>query len=242
MPKAQVFLTQFQKDKLEYYFNFFDADGNKCLEMDDLDVIMKKILEFTGWEKNSAKAKECYEVHHVFFEVMREKATKENTGGKIMLKEWFDIWNNLLPGCKGMGNFPIWLRRLPYILFKMIDYKEDDEIDVEEMAHFYEKMVGLSPEESIARAFKGMEQMTDGGRYRLDYNGYEQIFANFLIGRTPHGPGRYIFGCFEDKVVPFQLIQPAADDNEEEDAKMKRQRQGRRRSSIDQRVKIQYRA
>ena len=49
------------------------------------------------------------------------------------------------------------------------------------------------------------------GRYPLDADGYEQIFANFLLGRTPHGPGRHIFGCFEHiaSQMPFRLIQPA---------------------------------
>ena len=40
-------------------------------------------------------------------------------------------------------------------------------------------------------------------------DGYNQIFANFLLGKTPYGPGRFIFGCFEHMVerTGFILIQ-----------------------------------
>ena len=58
--------------------------------------------------------------------------------------------------------------------------------------------------------------MLQNGKYPLNQAGYEQIFSNFLLGKTPHGPGRHIFGCFEHSVsqTPFRLIQPAPDDDD----------------------------
>lgn len=56
------------------------------------------------------------------------------------------------------------------------------------------------------------------GHYPLNLDGYEQIFANFLLGRTPYGPGRHIFGCFEHDLAKasFSLIQPAPPDDDTE--------------------------
>ncbi|ESO83139.1 hypothetical protein LOTGIDRAFT_236745 [Lottia gigantea] len=235
---ADQSLTKFQKIKLEYYFNFFDADGNKSLDMNDFKLLMEKILDYTSWESDSIEGKECYEVCHVFYEVMTDKAERDQAGGKVELKVWFDLWNKLLPGCKGLGNLPIWLRRLTPTLFKIIDYKEDGVIDIEELACFYQKMVGLPEDVAQKRAIDGFKQMTDNGRYNLDIHGYEQIFANFLIGRTLLGPGRYIFGCFEDKVEPFQILQPAVEEDDVDTSNLKKSAQ--RRGSIDLRVKMKY--
>jgi hypothetical protein len=52
------------------------------------------------------------------------------------------------------------------------------------------------------------------GRYPLTLDSYNQIFANFLIGKTPYGPGRFIFGCFEHTAqrTEFQLIHGPGED------------------------------
>jgi hypothetical protein len=57
------------------------------------------------------------------------------------------------------------------------------------------------------------------GNYPLDIDGYEQVFANFLLGKTPYGPGRFIFGCFENRLAntKFTLIQSAPPPDEESD-------------------------
>ena len=52
------------------------------------------------------------------------------------------------------------------------------------------------------------------GKYPLTLDSYNQIFANFLIGKTPYGPGRFIFGCFEHMAqrTEFQLIHGPGED------------------------------
>ena len=39
------------------------------------------------------------------------------------LAMWYRMWEQLIPGCADMGNFPIWLRMLPKCLFRIIDKK-----------------------------------------------------------------------------------------------------------------------
>ena len=44
------------------------------------------------------------------------------------------------------------------------------------------------------------------GDFPLTESVYLMTFANFLLGKTPHGPGKYIFGCFNNAdVAPFQV-------------------------------------
>lgn len=188
-------LSSFQREKLLYYFNFFDADGDGTLRTDDLPILIEKILQYTGWKEDSREAIELTEVHDAFFEVLTEKSGSEED--HVTQDDWFAIWENLLPGCMGMHNFPVWLRLLPKSLFRMIDVNNDDILDKGELTRFYVEFVKLPQEEAEGVAVKAFNEMTDFGRYPLNLDGYEQVFANFLLGRTPHGPGRYIFGCFE---------------------------------------------
>lgn len=75
------------------------------------------------------------------------------------------------------------------------------------------------------------------GRYPLDLAGYEQIFANFLLGKTPYGPGRFIFGCFEHSPhhTKFKLIRGNDDD---EEIKVKVENKGRRGSTEAVRLRL----
>ncbi|OWF37900.1 sarcoplasmic calcium-binding proteins I, III, and IV-like [Mizuhopecten yessoensis] len=193
MPAAV--LSPFQREKLRYYFNFFDADGDGHLMKKDLPVLFKKILEYTGWAENSPAATELYEVHETFFEVLYEKTDVQKD--RVEIDDWMSLWEHMIPGCMGMHNFPIWLRLLPRSLFRVMDTNDDGLINANEIQHFYESFVKIPEKEVGDLATRAYNEMTDFGRYPLTLEGYEQIFANFLLGRTKYGPGRFIFGCFE---------------------------------------------
>ncbi|XP_005107567.2 sarcoplasmic calcium-binding proteins I, III, and IV [Aplysia californica] len=218
----EVELSPFQKEKLQSYFKFLEPDANGKLESHSLDRILKRIFEFTRWQKDSAKALQCKEIHTAFFEILFEKAVEE--GGKrgmASLDDWYHIWAHILPGCKGMSNFPVWLRLMPKMLFDMIDRNGDGLITEEELIRFYREMVKVEDPALEGHTKEAYKDMTDGGRYPLNLDGYEQIFANFLIGKTPHGPGKYIFGCFKHDNTNWQLIAPLSTHDDAHSAKPK---------------------
>ncbi|XP_025106609.1 uncharacterized protein LOC112571657 [Pomacea canaliculata] len=220
----QITLTPFQQEKLEYFFKFFEPNADNELVEDSLAKFVKRILEYTGWDTKSHSAQECYEVFETFFEILFDRTAKEDASNhKVTVSDWWAFWSHLLPGCMGMYNFPIWLRLLPKTLFKIIDRDEDGLITEQELYQFYKDMVQLEAEEARENSHLAFSQMTDDGRYPLNLSGYDQIFANFLIGRTPYGPGRHIFGCFEHSVDngPFHLIMPAPEDEEESESTIK---------------------
>ena len=37
------------------------------------------------------------------------------------------------------------------------------------------------------------------GDYNLDYKSYQLLFSNFLLGKTIYGPGKYLFGVFDNR-------------------------------------------
>lgn len=211
-------LTPFQTEKLEYFFKFFAPNDNNELVQESLTNFMERILTFTGWARDSADARECHEVHEAFFEILFDKASDgESKRAKcISLEDWLALWSHLIPGCTGLYNFPIWLRLLPKTIFRIMDRDHDNLITEDELGLFYQGMVNLTPEEAKKNSKLAYAQMTDNGYYPLNLNSYEQIFSNFMLGRTPYGPGRHIFGCFEHDVdiTPFTLIAPAPEEDD----------------------------
>ncbi|KAK7101901.1 sarcoplasmic calcium-binding proteins II, V, VI, and VII-like [Littorina saxatilis] len=218
MSSRQFTLSSFQQEKLKYYFKFFQPNEQNVLDEGSLAKFMKRVLEYTGWDPKSSDAREIEEVHEAFFEILFDKTAGGRPSHLITLEDWLAVWTRLIPGCKGMMNFPVWLRLLPKTLFRMMDRDKDAEIAESELCDFYLHMVNLPEDEAKANSHLAYAQMTDNGRYPLNMDGYEQIFSNFLLGQTPHGPGRHIFGCFEHSVdkTPFRLIKPASVDEDME--------------------------
>lgn len=210
MPR-QVVLSTFQREKLKSFFNFLEPDAEGKLEAHSLDRIVKRILEFTTWQEGSAKAHHVREVCEAFFEILFEKSAGDDgtQPGQATLDNWYHIWEALLPGCKGMSNFPVWLRLMPKILFEMIDRNGDNLITADELEFFYRAFMKMDNANLEQKAVDAVKEMTDDGQYPLNLNGYEQIFANFLLGKTPHGPGKYVFGLFTFDSYHFELIRSA---------------------------------
>jgi len=66
---------------------------------------------------------------------------------------------------------------------------------------FYENFTGLTGVELEKIANEGFRAMSANGDYVLDYTSYRLLFSNFLLGRTIYGPGKYIFGCFDNSDI-----------------------------------------
>uniref|UniRef100_A0A0B6ZAS3 EF-hand domain-containing protein n=1 Tax=Arion vulgaris TaxID=1028688 RepID=A0A0B6ZAS3_9EUPU len=220
---SAVELSQFQKDKLRYYFKFLEPNEVKTIDIHSTDRLMERVYKYTSWTPDSPNAHQCLEVHTLLFEALFEETDKEDGKHKTAVQEdWYTFWSHVLSGCKTMKHFPVWLRLIPKTLFNMIDRNEDAVIEPKELKDFYKEMVRISTSETVLEkwSMKAYAAMTDNGHYPLNLDLFEQIFANFLFGRTPHGPGKYIFGCFKHDISSFQLIQQAPQDDDDDSSDM----------------------
>jgi len=85
------------------------------------------------------------------------------------------------------------------VIFNVICSKEGGEvISRSSLRNFYENFTGLSGDTLDKVATEGFRSMTANGDYELDYSSYKLLFSNFLLGRTIYGPGKYVFGCFDN--------------------------------------------
>jgi hypothetical protein len=67
------------------------------------------------------------------------------------------------------------------------------------LRNFYERFTGLSGAELEKVTEEGYRTASANGDYDLDFDSYKLLFSNFLLGKTIYGPGKYIFGCFDNR-------------------------------------------
>merc|ERR1712090_31183 len=67
------------------------------------------------------------------------------------------------------------------------------------LRNFYERFTGLSGQELEKVTENGYKNASASGDYELNFDSYKLLFSNFLLGKTIYGPGKYIFGCFDNR-------------------------------------------
>jgi len=224
-------LSPFQLEKLTFYFEqFFDCNKNGNLEKDDFLILNEKFRTIAGWEKESVEYKTLVDNSSVFFECLLDQVKAEanlyNEGLElrsweealkpnkmvtevVTLSGWLNMWARLFNGAAGMDDFPIWVQLLPNILFEVQGGKKNGCITKESLRTFYKNFASVQDEHTLDKLTDaGYNTMTSDGEYKLDLNNYKLLFANFLLGRTIYGPGKFVFGCFDnsDLQKPYQII------------------------------------
>ncbi|XP_023323834.1 uncharacterized protein LOC111697917 [Eurytemora carolleeae] len=109
------------------------------------------------------------------------------------------MWAYLCNSASGMSGFPIWVQLIPQIMFAVqVGQDKGNQITKQHLRNFYKVFSGKEGADLDALAENGYNTMTANGDYILDLANYELLFANFLLGKTIYGPGKYIFGCFDN--------------------------------------------
>ena len=138
------------------------------------------------------------------------------------------MWGKLCRGAAGISGFPIWVKLLCQIFFDTIDRDHDGVLSKQEMRNFYEVLIEVPQNELDKVTNEGYRALTavsvsidlesekiispslfelfydcflKDGRYKLTRANYEFCFANFLLGKGIYGPGKYIFGVFDNSDI-----------------------------------------
>jgi len=212
-------LSSFQVDKLNYFFTqFFDHNQDGVIDSNDFAGLNERLRKVAGWELDDPQYLAVCDNNRVFFECLLEQAYAErNTEGleertweqalapskmvvdSVSLNSWLHMWARMCQGAAGIDDFPIWVQLIPRVIFNVICSREGGEvISRSSLRNFYENFTGLSGDTLEKVATEGFRSMTANGDYELDYSSYKLLFSNFLLGRTIYGPGKYVFGCFDN--------------------------------------------
>ncbi|XP_037783492.1 uncharacterized protein LOC119579653 [Penaeus monodon] len=227
--EGKMYLTDFQVEKFTYYFtDVFDHNKDRIITIEDIHALNERMRHYAGWSEDNEYYLTMKEIHADFFECLLEHVGKiepeygfefdvDRIPDRVQMYQWLNMWGNLTHGARAMVDFPIWLQILPKILFKVINRKDDGIISYDELRCFYALFIKL-PDDDVDRVTEeAFSALTSSGDFHLTERVYLMAFANFLLGKTPHGPGKYIFGGFKDSEVgPFQvdyscLLEPTED-------------------------------
>lgn len=221
-------LSSFQVEKYKFLFKaFFDIKKNGLIEENDIVSFTEKLRVYTGWGKDSPQYLEMVDVNSTFYECIRdqvkaewqaadtteeesmiswEDAFEKYSDTKLVrsmnLQQWLNMWGRLCYGSAGISDFPIWVQILPDIFFKVIDRDEDGLLAFDEVKNFYTQLVGIEESPQLEKICKeGYRAMTANGDYKLNRENYNFVFANFLLGKDIYGPGKYLFGVFDNREI-----------------------------------------
>jgi len=213
-------LSPFQVEKLTYYFTqFFDDDKNGIIDENDFHGLNERLRLVAGWETNDPEYVAMVDNHRTFLECLldhamyeQDKEGLENRSweealapsklavNSVNLSNWLRMWARLCKGSHGIDDFPIWVQLLPRMLFNVIcSKKEESVISRDSLKNFYRNFTGLAGENLEKVSTEGYRTMTANADYELDYKSYKLLFSNFLLGKTIYGPGKYVFGCFDNR-------------------------------------------
>jgi len=223
-------LTSFQLEKMTFFFQkFFDCTSSGVLEKRDFVELNERLRKIAGWEKDSEEFHRLEDTSSVFLECLLDQVRSEHSqfSEGLEFRSWdealkpnklkmntidlngcLNMWAKLFDGAAGMDDFPIWVQLLPTILFAVQGGNKHGYITKENLKVFYENFAKVQGDDLDKLTDAGYKTMTSNGEYKLDLQNYKLLFANFLLGRTIYGPGKFVFGCFDnsDLQKPYQII------------------------------------
>lgn len=215
-------LSEFQIEKLTYFFKqFFDNNQDGVVDKEDFDGLNERLRKVGGWDLDDPDYLAMVDNNRVFLECLLEQVKHEkDTAGlenrtweeafkpskikvtSVSLGAWLNMWGGILKGAAGAGDFPIWVQMLPKMMFNMmVARNKAGTITRECLKHFYSSFTGLQGSELEKIATEGWRTMSANGDYEIDMENYDLLFSNFLLGRTIYGPGKYIFGAFDNSDI-----------------------------------------
>lgn len=214
-------LSSFQIEKLTFFFKaFLDVNRDGIVNGSDFRSLNEKLRKIAGWDAGSDEVHAMADITSVFQECLLDQVKLElglNQEGlelrsweealkpsklvveSVTLNQWLNMWAKLCFGAGGMQDFPIWVQLMPQMMFAVQVGKDKNKTITKEcLRHFYEHFSGLKDKQLENLTEEGYSTMTSNGEYELNEENYKLLFANFLLGKTIYGPGKFIFGCFDN--------------------------------------------
>lgn len=224
------YLSDFQVVKFTYMFNaFFDIEENGLIEKDDILAFGDRMCEYTGWKKDSAHYQRMRDILDTFHECVRDQVKAEYLSEEVAeedcmipwedafskykevqfnqlptmnLNQWLNMWGRLCYGSSGISDFPIWVQLLPELFFEVADRDDDGILSKAELKNFYCKISGITDPTTLDKTTnEGYRALTANGDYKLNKQNYMFAFANFLLGKGIYGPGKYLYGTFDNREI-----------------------------------------
>jgi Ca2+-binding EF-hand superfamily protein len=188
-------LSEFQRNKLTYFFGLYDLNKNGYLQLEDFTDIAEKLCEKLEYKPGSK--------HHEFL-VRKTVALFHRLLAdidhpdeqKIFVEGWLDFFNKEIVSKGQEENLEEYVELIIGYLFDLFDENHDGYISLDEYKQVFD-IYGIDVQ-YIDKAFDNLDLNKD---HRLSR--YELIRAveTFLTSNDPLERGNWIFGNWNDKNI-----------------------------------------
>nr|XP_031845257.1 uncharacterized protein LOC116432455 [Nomia melanderi] len=207
-------LAATQRDKFAHFFTYMlDHDKDGFISRKDFRTFSERLRRFADWSWNGPEYLRLMEAEQGLAElILEERKYEDDEGKRISLDDWLRWWARIVAPAGGASynDIPFWLKILPRIFFLAINSSANGIISKKELGSFYASVVGLDFKRISKSLDIAYNSMTSNGDYPLGWPQYQLVFANFLFGRGPFGPGEHFLGTTDTCIirgsnVPFPI-------------------------------------
>jgi len=178
-------LTEFQTLKIQKLFSFFDADGNKVIEPEDMDMIAEQFTKIFGWQIGDDNDKKFRGALKKYWRRLLMGADTDQDQN-VSFEEFKAAYTRSLATKETYEEFI-----LPFIeqIFPVIDTNHDGLLQPAEFAHLYEGF--RNPKDEASKVFTKLDINGDG---TLSKEEIYQHFYDFHFSEDKNAAGNSFFG------------------------------------------------
>ncbi|XP_017893647.1 uncharacterized protein LOC108633133 [Ceratina calcarata] len=195
-------LSAVQRDKFSHFFTILDHDKDGFIDRKDFRMFSERLRRFADWSWNGPEYLRLMEAEQGLADLILHGNKCDKGRERISLEEWMRWWACIVapPGGATYNDIPFWLKILPETLFLAINNSANGIISRKELGSFYGSVVGIDSKKISECLDIAYNSLTSNGDHPLGWRQYRFVFANFLFGRGPYGPGEH-FLCMTDSCI-----------------------------------------
>ncbi|KAH0951054.1 hypothetical protein HN011_011068 [Eciton burchellii] len=207
-------LAPIQRDKFSHFFTYLlDHDSDGFINRKDFSLLSERLRRFADWSWNGPEYLRLLEIENGFAGlILQDKKGPTESDKKINLDDWLSWWAQIVapPDGASYNDMPFWIKVMPRVFFLAINSSGSGMISKKELAAFYGSVVGLDTDRINKCLDIAYDSMTSNGDHPLGWMQYQLVFANFLFGRGPFGPGEHFLGMTDSCItrgntIPFPI-------------------------------------
>ncbi|XP_011702085.1 PREDICTED: uncharacterized protein LOC105458464 [Wasmannia auropunctata] len=207
-------LAPIQRDKFTHFFTYLlDHDRDGYVNRKDFSLLSERLRRFADWSWNGPEYLRLLEIENGFAGlILQDKKGPAESDKKIDLDDWLSWWAQIVAPTEGASynDMPFWIKVMPRVFFLAINSSGSGMISKKELAAFYGSVVGLDTDRINKCLDIAYNSMTSNGDHPLGWAQYQLVFANFLFGRGPFGPGEHFLGMTDacmvrGNTIPFPI-------------------------------------
>lgn len=178
-------LSEFRKKKVKRIFDFYDANGNNCIDMGDIDGIANSFAKEFNWPIGGETDTHFRQVFKTLWKNLIT-AADANQDGVVSLEEFYNHYNIAIADDSAFYKY---IKPFFDGIFPIVDADGDGVLSKDDYMRFFRSF--RNSQEEAERAFKVMDLNGDGVISHIELY---VMFHGFHMSEDPKHISRIFFG------------------------------------------------